>query len=288
MVQVHNDNVLRAITDDGAFRVLACDTTATVRGALQAQNAETPELSRIFADLLTGAVLVRESLSPDNRLQAILQGDNPRARMIADAHPDGSTRGLIQLPPDVKEMPLGNKGLLQIARTLHNGALHQGVVQVPAGSNSVSAAFMAYMQDSEQTVTMIAVGCHLSNGEVAAAGGYMVQLLPELAEGPLMVMTERLKDFQDIVPLLARGRATPMELLAETLYGMPYTTVADREVHFGCRCSAERLVQSLASLPRADIESLMQDGKPLEIECDYCRKRYDFTLQELRSLIEAN
>jgi molecular chaperone Hsp33 len=288
VVHVHTDNVLRALTDDGAFRVLACDTTATVRGAIEAQKPETPELTRIFADLLTGAILVRESMSPDHRLQAILQGDNPRARMIADTHPDGSTRGLIQMPPDVKEMPMGDKGLLQIARTLHNGSLHQGVVAVPPGASSVSAALMAYMQDSEQTVTMIAVGCHLSNGEVAAAGGYMVQLLPELAEGPLMVMTERLKDFQDIVPLLAQGRATPTELLAETLFGMPYTTVSDREVHFGCRCSPERLAQSLASLPRGDIESLMEGGKPLDIECDYCRKRYEFTLQELRSLIDAN
>ena len=59
-----------------------------------------------------------------------------------------------------------------------------------------------------------------------------------------------------------------------------------REVHFGCRCSPERLAQSLASLPRADIESLMEGGKPLEIECDYCRKRYEFTTQDLRSLMQ--
>ncbi|MEA2750815.1 MAG: hypothetical protein QOI41_4958, partial [Myxococcales bacterium] len=26
----------------------------------------------------------------------------------------------------------------------------------------------------------------------------------------------------------------------------------------------------------------------LEIECDYCRKHYEFTMQELRSLIDAN
>ena len=128
---------------------------------------------------------------------------------------------------------------------------------------------------------------YIVSGEVASAGGYMVQLLPEVAEGPLMVMTERLRDFEDIVPLLARGAASPEKLLAETLYGMPYTKVGDRNVSFGCQCSPERLVTSLASLPRADIESLMSDGKPLEIECDYCRKRYDFTQQELRHLLEA-
>ncbi len=285
---VHQDAVLRAITDDGAFRVIAADTTATVRGAIEAQRPETLDLMRTFADLVTGAVLVRESMAPDNRLQAILQGDNPRARMIADTHPDGATRGLVQLPQDVNELTFGKSGLLQIARTLHNGSLHQGVIQVPSGSTNLSAAFMAYMQESEQTTTMIAIGCHMSNGEVAAAGGYMVQLLPEVAEGPLAVMAERLKDFEDIVPLLARGGASPEELLRETLYGMPYTKVGERSVSFGCSCSPDRLALSLASLPRADIESLMEGGKTLEIECDYCRKKYDFTQQQLRSLIEKN
>jgi molecular chaperone Hsp33 len=282
---VHEDIVLRAITDDGAFRVIAADTTATVRGAIAAQRPEGPEIIRIFADLLTGAVLVREAMAPDNRLQAILQGDDPQQRMVADTHPDGATRGLIQLPDKARTMPLAERGLLQIARTLHNGSLHQGVVQVPAGG-AISGAFMAYMQESEQVVTVIAVGCHLASGEVVAAGGYMVQLLPEVAEGPLMVMTERLKDFENIVPLLARGAASPEALLAETLYGMPYTKVGERNVHFGCRCSPERLAGSLASLPKADIASLMQGGKTLEIQCDYCRKNYEFTLDQLRALLE--
>jgi molecular chaperone Hsp33 len=285
---VHEDTVLRAITDDGAFRVIAADTTATVREALLAQKPATAELARTFGDLLTGAVLVRETMAPDNRLQAILQGDNPRTRMVADTMPDGSTRGLVQIPEGLKEMALGERAMLQVARTLHNGALHQGVVSVPPSknANAVSAAVMAYMQESEQTVTVVSVGCHMVNNEVVAAGGFMVQLLPEVEEGPLMVMTERLKDFEDIVPLLARGAASPEALLRETLYGMPYTKVGDRTVRFGCNCSPERLATSLASLPRADIESLMEGGKTLEIECDYCRKNYEFTQAQLKSLLE--
>jgi molecular chaperone Hsp33 len=100
-------------------------------------------------------------------------------------------------------------------------------------------------------------------------------------------MTERLRDFEDIVPLLARGAAAPEVLLAETLYGMPYTKVGDRKVRFGCQCSSERLAISLASLPRSDIESLQEGGKTLEIECDYCRKRYEFTQKQLRGLLAA-
>jgi len=227
---VHEDKVLRAITDDGAFRVIAADTTATVRGALAVQKAATAELARTFADLLTGAVLVRESMAPDNRLQAILQGDDPRRRMVADTHPDGGTRGLIQLPEGVTDMPINNGGLLQVARTLHNGSLHQGVVAVPA-NGSVSAALMAYMQESEQTVTVTAVGSHFASGEVVAAGGYLVQLLPEVVEGPLMVMTEaparirRHRAAPRARRRIARGTYRFARRTAATIAGSPICTL---------------------------------------------------------------
>lgn len=285
---VHEDNVLRAITDDGAFRVIAADTTATVRAAIAAQRADGTELVRTFADLLTGTVLVRESMAPDNRLQAVLQADDQRSRMIADTHPDGSTRGLIQLPSGSRSFPLGPRGLLQIARTLHNGQLHQGVVQFPATSPTMSAAFMAYMQESEQVVTVVAVGSHIAGGEVVAAGGYMVQLLPEVEEGPLMVMTERLNDFADIVPLLARGVGSPKALLTEILYGMPFSVVGERTIAFGCNCSATRLTASLATLPKGDLESLLADKRVLEIECDFCRKEYRLSPEHLKGLLAQN
>ena len=43
---------------------------------------------------------------------------------------------------------------------------------------------------------------------------------------------------------------------------------------------------SLASLPRADIESLLEGGKPLEIECDYCRTPYEFSIERLKALLQ--
>ena len=281
------DRVLRAMTDDGSFRVVATRTTDMVRGATAAQGVR-GAAARTFGELLTGAVLVRESMAPDLRVQAVLQGDDRRSRMVADAHPDGMTRGLVQLAAGKTTLPIGHGSVLQVARTLHNGELHQGVVEVPAGGD-ISAALMAYMQDSEQTVTMIAVGCLVDDaGVVTAAGGYLVQLLPELDEGMLMVMTERLKDFQSMEPLLERAAAAPEDLLGETLYGMPYTQVGDRDVAFGCTCSPARLAASLATLPRADIESMIADGKVLEIECDFCKKAYSYSPEQLRGLLAVN
>ena len=63
----YSDTVLRAITDDGSFRVIAVETTSTVRDAVEAQGPTAP-LRRTFADFLTGAVLVY-----DDRAETIVR-----------------------------------------------------------------------------------------------------------------------------------------------------------------------------------------------------------------------
>ena len=67
------DSVLRAITDDGAFRVIVARTTDTVQNVLKAQGAQGPT-ARHLGDLVTGAVLFRETMAPNLRVQGILKG----------------------------------------------------------------------------------------------------------------------------------------------------------------------------------------------------------------------
>jgi molecular chaperone Hsp33 len=124
--------------------------------------------------------------------------------------------------------------------------------------------------------------------EVIAAGGYLVQLLPEVHEPPLAIMAERLKDFENVDAILEAGAADPAHLLSEILYGMPYTEVGRDPVAFGCQCSVERLAASLATLPKHEIESFIADGKLLEIQCDYCGKDYEIAPELLRGLTMAN
>lgn len=280
------DEALRAITEDGAFRVVCIRTTTTTQAVTVAQHASGPR-AKLLADMLTGAVLVRQTMSPDLRVQGILQGHDPKTRIVADAFPDGMVRGLVQARPGA-EVELGERSVLQMMRTLHNGEIQQGIVQANVGSG-ISGALMEYMQSSEQVVSFIAVGSTLDEaGAVQSSGGYIVQLLPEVGDGPLMVMTERLREFPTIDDLLTRGAASPEELMSELLYAMPHEIVGRDTVHFGCRCSDERLLASLASLPKADIRELMGDGQVLEIDCDYCNRHYRFSPEKLRGMLASN
>lgn len=273
------------MTDDGAFRVIVARSSETVRGICKAQGAN-GTTARTLGNLLTATALFRETMSPNLRVQGILRGADGSGTLVADSAPEGKTRGLIQARSESSSVrPDG--ALLQMMRTLHNGSINQGVVRVPLGG-SVSDAMMVYMKESEQVDTMLAVATILGDeGEVVSAGGYMVQLLPEVGRGPLEIMAARLEDFKTIDHLLTAD-FTPEWLRDELLYGMPFSELDTTELSFDCWCSESRLLGALATLPKHEIQSMIDDGKPLEITCDYCLKDYNIQPVRLHGLLRQN
>jgi molecular chaperone Hsp33 len=278
--------VVRAITDDDTFRVITADTTETVRGALSAQGA-TGETARHFADLLTGTVLIRETMSPGHRVQGLLKGSGGRGSLVADAHPDGTTRGLVQLPEGIEDFEIGDGSVLQMMRTMARG-VHRSIVRPPP-STGVPEALMTYMQKSEQIATVIATATHWQpDGAITHAGGFVVQLLPGASRGPLSAMVERLEAMPPFDRTLRDLDGSPHRLLDELLREMPYAQLDDRPVAFGCKCSDEAVVASLASLNRDDLAELLREQQVIELTCDYCQSEYRVQRAQLAGLLEPS
>lgn len=282
------DRALRAMTDDGAFRMMAVRTTDTVRALLRAQKVE-GEAARALAELVTGCILFRETMAPTLRVQAILKGAGGSGTIVGDSHPDGWCRGLVQHKPDAPPFRLDKGAVLQMMRSLPNGELHQGVVEVDR--SGFSEALMVYMQLSEQIETVARCAVVFEDGEVKAAGGYLVQLLPEAPdrEAAVMILAQRLEDdFDDIHERIAATDASPDHLVDEVFYGMSFTLLGDSEVRWGCDCSHVRVLSSLATLSRGDLEELLEGNAPLEIGCDWCGKEYRVDPEDLRHLLEPS
>ncbi len=279
------DTICRSMTDDGSFRVITVRATETVRGVLQRQNAK-GSTAKHLADLTTGSVMIRETMSPSLRVQGILKRQDKAGYLLGDSHPSGNTRGLIGGKVGANFTIRG--AMLQVVRTLQDGHTQQGVVAVPDDSD-ISKGLMAYMQDSEQITTMIVVSTLFDDaGEVSVAGGYLVQLLPGAEQAMLAIMTERLEDFRNIDGLLGAPDFTPQGLTKELLYGMPHTELGESNFQYGCWCSRTSMMGALASLNRTEIQSMVDDGEVLEISCDYCARDYRVTPVELRGLLQTN
>ncbi len=288
MATLAPDLVLRSLTDDGSFRVLTARTTNLCREAVQKQKVS-GDTARHFADLLTGTVLVRETMAPQLRVQGVVRGARGGCTLIGDSYPDGGTRGLVNLKSGESEIEFGGDAIMQFMRTLPNGSIHRGVVRVP-DRGGITAALMGYMQESEQIVTVMGA-CTLFNdaGTVRSAGGFVVQLLPGADHDTVAVMTERLAlDFADISRFVDADLFDPDLLTEEILYRVPFARVETREVRFNCPCSQASVLAGLATLPVDDIKSFIDDGEVLDIACDYCGTDYQVAPDQLRGLLQQS
>ncbi len=277
------DVAVRAMTDDGSFRVVAVDVTQTARDAIAAQRAAGRDAAH-FAELITGAVLFRETMAPDQRVQCVLHGSADSGRLAVDAQPEGRTRGLLARKGGAPEVLLGPGARLEMLRTLPNRRGYRGVVEVPTGG-TITAGVMEYLQTSEQIVSMVSIAAPFdADGRLVRAMGYLLQLTPETRRGPLEVMTLRLQEFESITAQALDPAQGPRALVEELLYGMDYAVTAEVPVSFFCGCDGTKVLASLASLSRADLEDLLSSGEPIELNCDYCMRSYVVTPAQLRGL----
>lgn len=282
------DEVLRAMTDDGAFRVVALRLTQTVHEVAAVQQLQGDAAARL-GELLVATVLVRETMAPSLRVQGIAEGRADSGRLVADAYPDGTNRGIF-MPGNTPKRPLdlGPGARLQLMRTLPARKVHSGIVEIPA-PGGVSAALINYMQLSEQIVSMAAVECSLGpDGQVCEAAGFLVQLLPEVEAPPLAIMTERLSDFSKPATVLQHLGGAPRDLLQELLYGFSYTELEASPLRYACGCSSVRVMASLATLPRTEIEELAAGSEAIELRCDYCGQAYAVPPTQLRGLLKQS
>lgn len=281
-MQNPTDRVIRAVTEDGSFRVIAVRTTDLVREGIRTHGVEGAE-ARLFGELLTASILIRETMSPGHRVQLAFSGSDGGS-MVADSHPEGGlTRGLVTRGADVDRVRLGPSSLVKVVRTLPRHQLHQSVVE--AGADGVSGAIMSYLQTSEQVTATLGVACVMDGARVVAAGGYVVQLLPECHQGPLMVMTERLPDFAFLDDFIVRHDAAAETLVDELLYGFAHERLADAPVVYSCICSADRALGAIATLGAEALSKAVGAGEVLSLTCEYCNHVWQVPPEQVRTLL---
>jgi len=53
-----------------------------------------------------------------------------------------------------------------------------------------------------------------------------------------------------------------------------------------CGCSKERVTRAIASIGKMDIQEMIDDNEPIEVNCQFCDKHYIFTPEELKELLK--
>ena len=56
---------------------------------------------------------------------------------------------------------------------------------------------------------------------------------------------------------------------------------------FYCNCSKERVSKAVISVGKKDLQEMIAEGKPIEVNCHFCNSHYTFTVEEMEEMLKA-
>ena len=280
------DYVIRATAADGQIRAFAATTRDLTETARQAHNTS-PVATAALGRLMTAAVMMGYDMKGEDDLLTLkIQGDGPIGGLVVTADSKGEVKGYafnpgVMLPPNDKgKLDVGGAlgiGVLSVIKDI--GLKEPYVGQTILVSGEIAEDLTYYYATSEQTPSSVALGVLMNkDNTVRQAGGFIIQLMPGASEAVISALEKKIGEIHSITTLLDVGN-TP-----ETILGLEINEKLPAK--FTCNCNKSRIERALISVGKKDIQEMIDDGKPIEVNCHFCNKNYTFDVDELKDILE--
>jgi len=282
--------LVRVLAKAHGIRGIACLTTGVVEEVAHRLDAS-PAAHAALGYGLTGAALLGALLKAQQHVAVKIEGDGPLGKMVAESDSNGHLRGYVAHPAVVLAPPIGandvaaligHQGRLTVVKDLRVKELYEGVVPLQTGRPDTDLTY--YLMMSEQVPSVVEIGAPVDeHGVLRAAGGLLLQLLPDGDLARLRQMAERLDDLPPVGEVLAGGEG-PQSVLAALFGGQEYEVLETSALHFRCTCSRTRSRQALKLIGRGEMEQLLSEGEAV-IDCHFCHERYVFDRDDLLAIV---
>jgi len=285
------DGIMKAMSVDGTIRAVIATTTELVEIARRKHNLSftaTAALGRA----LTGGALLAPLTAREGQVALTFQGNGPLGRVVVDASPKGTVRGYVENPQ--VELPLNSLGNFDVGGavgtagylhvTIDHGFGRPQMSTVELASGEIGEDINRFLVNSDQAGSIVVVGTHLSRRGVEAAGGLIVQLLPDHTEETICQIENNITTFGTFTFLMRRGMGLE-EILHRILSGFEIRALTEvRPVSFYCKCSSERFVEALKVLPKQDLMEMAEEEGQAEGRCHFCNEFYYVNKERLLDL----
>ena len=287
----YRDYMIRAIAADDQIRAFAVTSRDLVEEARRAHNTG-PIATAALGRLMSGALMMSDMLKNEGDLLTLqVRGDGPLGGIVVTAGQDGTVKGYVfepgvVLPPNASgHLNVGGavgRGTLTVIRDLDMKNTYTGQVELVSGE--IAEDLTQYFAESEQIPSSVGLGVLMNrDNTVRAAGGFIVQAMPSCSDDVLVRLEESLRAFGMVTDYLREGH-TPEEMLEEVLGGLGMRVTDKRPVRFACSCSRERVARVLVTLGKDELDGMIREGKPVELGCRFCGRKYTYSVGELAEL----
>ncbi|MBS5129715.1 MAG: Hsp33 family molecular chaperone HslO [Lachnospiraceae bacterium] len=287
------DYIVRATAAGNQIRAFAATTKDTVEDARQAHNTS-PVATAALGRLLTAGTMMGSMMKNESDLLTLqIQCDGPIGGLTVTADNQGRVKGYVNNPEVL--IHANAKGKLDVAEALGLGILNvikdMGLKEPYVGQTILHTSEIAedltyYFATSEQIPSSVGLGVLMNkDNTVRQAGGFIVQVMPFVEDAVVDRLEENIKKIDSVTAMLDRGY-TPEQILKEVLQGMDVEFTDQMPAEFYCNCSKERVERALISIGRKELQSLISEGKEVEMNCHFCNRNYTFSIEELKELLK--
>lgn len=286
--------IVRYITKDGSAFIIAADSTDAVY-KMERIHKPSAAVTAGMGRLMTAASLMGVMLKDkDDSVTLRFNGNGPAGCVIAVSDWQGNCRISVENP--IVELPLNSKGKLDVSGALGNsGYLYVvkdiglkepfiGTTQIVSGE--VAEDITNYFAVSEQTPSVCSLGVLINPDlTVNCAGGFLIQLLPGCHENIIDVLEKNISVLPPVTQMLS-GKMTVDEMAVKAMGGLDLDKLDETEFTYKCNCSRQKAQAAMLAAGKKELEDMLKDGKPAVVECHFCDKRYEFDLEDIKSLIK--
>ena len=287
-----NDYIIRATAANDQIRAFAAVTTNMVEIARVRHNTS-PVATAALGRLLTAGAMMGAMMKGEKDVLTLqIKAGGPLQGITVTADSQGNVKGYVG-NPDVC-IPANSKGKLDVAGAVGPGFLtvikDMGLKEPYSGQVMLQTCEIAedltyYFATSEQVPSAVGLGVLMNkNNTVRQAGGFIVQLMPFAEEEVISRLEQNVQKINSVTNLLEEGH-TPESLLEKVLEGFDVQINEKTDTRFHCNCSKERVEKALISIGRKELNEMIQEGKPIEMNCHFCNTNYNFTVEELKEIL---
>lgn len=284
---------IRGMTSDQLIRFVMVDSTGLVEKARELHDT-TPVSTAALGRTLTASSMLGLLLKGHKEQVSIqIKGNGPAKSIFTTGDSNGNVKGYITNP--LVDIPFKENGKLDVGGAVGSqgeiivirdfGLKEPYVGKSNLVTGEIAEDLVSYFMTSEQQPSAISLGVYVSKEKmVEAAGGLLIQPLPNIDEENLTLLEETLKKMRPISDMVREG-LSPEDIIGEVLFNFEIDVLDRGYVDFVCDCSIERIEKGLISLGEKELRAIIEEDGHAEASCHFCNKKYSFDKEVLEGLI---
>lgn len=286
--------ILRAIDETETIKISAAITTDVVEEARKIHNLSKTTSAALGRVLTATAIIGSWQKNERDSVTLSINGNGPAGPIIATCKNDGFVKGYVSRPG--ADLPTRESdGKIDVAGVVGQGNLtmtmdvgmkkpYTGTVNLTSGE--IAEDLAVYFLQSDQIPSAVGLGVLVDvDYSIKAAGGFIVQLMPDCREEEIAKLEENLKKLKNVTSVIDEYHDAE-KLIEILMEGMNYKVLEKRNIEYKCNCSREKVEDAIVSVGPKEIREILEEDKKAEVNCYFCNSVYNFDEKDLERMLK--